>query len=695
MNVEMLSAKSIFLEAIEKDSADRADFLDRACAGDLLLLDEVHKLLRSHEALGTFHEAAPQRSPPALEKLSHPPDQIDALIGPYKLLEQIGEGGMGLVYMAEQQRPVKRLVALKIIKPGMDTRQVIARFEAERQALAMMDHPNIAKVLDAGTTGETQDSSGRPYFVMELVRGIPINEFCDQKGLSIRERLELFIQVCHAVQHAHQKGIIHRDLKPTNCLITLQHTVGVPKIIDFGIAKALGQQLSEHTLHTGFAQLVGTPLYMSPEQAEMNQLGVDTRSDVYSLGVMLYELLTGTTPFDQDRLKSAGFDEMRRIIREEEPETVSVRLSKTKGEMRNAVSKPKSKFQNLKSSELDWIVARALEKDRSRRYESASALAADLQRYLNDEPVLACPPSALYRFRKFARRKMRLLATLTVIAAALLVSVAALAFAYLQAKQKQQETQQRQKETQVALDGEREALSRERQSLYYHRIALADSSYWLANDVGQAERLLNDCPTEYRNWEWHYLQRLCHTNALILRHPGSRIFSLAASPNGKLLATGLGNSVWIWNAQSGQQLFKLNGHAGNVGGLAFSPDGMQLASASEDQTLKLWDLKARSEIQTIRGHKGPITSVVFGLSGGMLASGSEDQTVKIWSSATGEQIFDLQAHEGPVRGVAFSSDEKRLASASDDSTVRIWDATTGQEVATLRGHTKGATAVAF
>jgi tetratricopeptide (TPR) repeat protein len=325
------------------------------------------------------------------------------VIGPYKLLQQIGEGGMGTVYMAEQAAPVRRKVALKIIKPGMDTHEVIARFEAERQALALMDHPNIARVFDGGAT-----EAGRPYFVMELVKGVPITDYCDQNKLPVHERLELFVTVCHAVQHAHQKGIIHRDIKPSNVLVTLHDGRAVPKVIDFGVAKAVGRQLTDKTLFTQFAQMVGTPLYMSPEQAELTGLDIDTRADVYSLGVMLYELLTGTTPFESARMKKVALDEIRRIIREEDPPSPSTRLSSTAGETQTAVAAhrhidPKG-LSRLVRGDLDWIVMKALEKDRNRRYETANGFAADIGRYLSDEPVEACPPSAVYRFRKFARR---------------------------------------------------------------------------------------------------------------------------------------------------------------------------------------------------------------------------------------------------------------------------------------------------
>src|SRR5437588_6757714 len=344
------------------------------------------------------------RDVPALSTTVDEPitERPGTVIGPYKLLEQIGEGGFGLVFMAEQQQPIRRKVALKILKPGMDTRQVIARFEAERQALALMDHPNIAHVFDGGET-----ASGRPYFVMELVKGAPITGYCDQNTLSTRERLELFVSICQAVQHAHQKGIIHRDIKPSNVLVTLHDGAPLAKVIDFGVAKAMGQQLTDKTLFTGFAQMIGTPLYMSPEQAALSNVDVDTRSDIYSLGVLLYELLTGATPFDKERLKEASYDEMRRIIREEEPPKPSTRLSESKDSLPSISAQrhtEPAKLAKLMRGELDWIVMKALDKDRNRRYETANGFAADVQRYLSDEPVQACPPSMGYRLRKFARR---------------------------------------------------------------------------------------------------------------------------------------------------------------------------------------------------------------------------------------------------------------------------------------------------
>src|SRR5262245_5676167 len=331
-----------------------------------------------------------------------PSEQPGKLIGPYKLLERIGEGGFGSVWMAEQREPVKRRVAVKLIKLGMDTKQVIARFEAERQALAMMDHPNIAKVLDAGST-----EAGRPYFVMEYIRGIPILEYCDRERLDTRARLELFTSVCHAIQHAHHKGIIHRDIKPSNVLVTLHDGVPVPKVIDFGIAKATNSELTTKTLFMAHRQFIGTPAYMSPEQAEMSGLDIDTRSDIYSLGVLLYELLTGTTPFDMRALLESGYAGMLRAIRELEPYKPSTRVSILGDTGTRTAQQRRVELKRLSvllRGDLDWVVMKCLEKDRTRRYETANGLAADVLRHLHDEPVTAGPPSATYKLRKLVRR---------------------------------------------------------------------------------------------------------------------------------------------------------------------------------------------------------------------------------------------------------------------------------------------------
>jgi serine/threonine protein kinase/tetratricopeptide (TPR) repeat protein len=409
MTVRPLDEQAIFEGARNEQTAElREAYLDQHCGTDAELRRRIESLLRAYDEGQSFLESPPPElraiaidgtdSPTIERSIAECPGTV---IGPYKLLQQIGEGGMGVVFMAEQTEPIQRTVALKIIKPGMDTRQVIARFEAERQALALMDHPNIARVIDAGTT-----NTGRPYFVMELVKGVPITKYCDEKHLSLRERMELFMPVCQAVQHAHQKGIIHRDIKPTNVLVTEYDNRAVPKVIDFGVAKATAQKLTERTMFTEFGQLVGTFEYMSPEQAKLNQLDIDTRSDIYSLGVLLYELLTGSTPFEQKRFREAAFDEVLRIIREEEPPKPSTKLSSSDtlpAIAANRHTEPARLSKDVRG-ELDWIVMKALEKDRNRRYETANGFAMDVERYLADEPVLACPPSAGYRFRKFARR---------------------------------------------------------------------------------------------------------------------------------------------------------------------------------------------------------------------------------------------------------------------------------------------------
>jgi serine/threonine protein kinase len=395
-------AKGIFLAALDvADPAERAALVQRLCGDDGALLQRVDDLLRAYgQSNGPLDKMAAALAPTQLGQPIR--EQVGSTIGPYKLMEQIGEGGFGLVFVAEQQQPIRRKVALKIIKPGMDTRDVIARFEAERQALALMDHPNIARVLDAGTT-----ESGRPYFVMELVRGVPITDYCDQSQLTPAERLPLFVDVCNAVQHAHQKGIIHRDIKPSNVLVTLHDDRPVVKVIDFGVAKALHQPLTDRTIYTRYAQMIGTPLYMSPEQAQMSGLDIDTRSDIYSLGVLFYELLTGTTPLNKARLAQAAYDELLKIIREDDPPKPSLRLSQSGDALPSIAAQRKTepaKLSKMFSGDLDWITMKALEKDRTRRYETANAFAADVLRYLNDEPVEASPPSASYRIRKFTRK---------------------------------------------------------------------------------------------------------------------------------------------------------------------------------------------------------------------------------------------------------------------------------------------------
>jgi WD40 repeat protein/serine/threonine protein kinase/Flp pilus assembly protein TadD len=707
-----MKAEEIFLAAVEKKSpGERAAYLDRACGDDTALRAEVEGLLKAHDGAGSFLEqslldpATMTREPPAVV------EKAGAVIGPYKLLEEIGEGGFGVVFMAEQTQPVRRKVALKVVKPGMDTRQVIARFEAERQALALMDHPNIAHVLDGGET-----ASGRPYFVMELVRGIPITGFCDQHHLSVRQRLELFAVVCQAVQHAHQKGIIHRDIKPSNVMVTLHDDKPVVKVIDFGIAKATGQQLTDKTLFTNFAQMMGTPMYMSPEQAQMSGLDIDTRTDIYSLGVLLYELLTGTTPFDRERLRQAAYDEVRRIIREEEPVRPSTRIS-TLGQVAHTVSANRASdpkhLKQLCRGELDWIVMKALEKDRNCRYETANGLARDVERYLKDEPVLACPPTAAYRFRKFARRHKGPLTTALVVLTALLVGTAISVWQAIRATQAEGLAEMRlegertaRHETDDALEAEKKAKAEsmrtfrnEQTSMYFHRIGRADLEWW-NNNVGRADQILDECPLEYRNWEWRYLKRLCHADMVTLAGHTQPIHGLAYDPHGRRLASAsLDKSVKVWDLAIGKEIRTLAGHSRMVNCVAWSPDGRFLASGSgvwdelRPGELKVWDAATGHELHNLTGPKSAIAAVAFSPDSQRLASANWDSTVRVWDLTTGREVLCIQGHQ--VRCVAFSPDGQRLVAGCRLGPIVEWDAASGEQQRILNGHTEDVYRVAF
>jgi hypothetical protein len=438
MNIRQQEESLFETARLLTNPAARQAFLDQACGGQPELRSGVESLLAAEADANQFFRT-PLTTPDELARLltanpadTNPPPKPDkaptgleglgSRIGNYKLLQKIGEGGCGVVYMAEQEKPIRRRVALKVIKLGMDTKSVIARFEAERQALALMDHPNIASVLDASAT-----ETGRPYFVMELVRGIKITDYCDQNHVDTRQRLKLFTQICSAIQHAHQKGIIHRDIKPSNILVTLHDGVPVPKVIDFGIAKAIEVRLTDKTLFTAYEQMIGTPAYMSPEQAEMSGLDVDTRSDIYSLGVLLYELLTGRTPFDPKKLMQHGVEAMRRTLRECEPQRPSTMVTTLQGEeltaMTNHHGTELPKLISTLRGDLDWIVMKALEKDRKRRYETANGLAMDIERYLHNEPVVARPPSQLYRFQKLVRRNQVIFAATGAVALVLVIGL--------------------------------------------------------------------------------------------------------------------------------------------------------------------------------------------------------------------------------------------------------------------------------
>jgi WD40 repeat protein/serine/threonine protein kinase len=675
-----MNAEELFHDALARPPAERPGFLAAACAGDEALQQRIEALLHAHENPGSFLAEQPLSPTATLDEPAS--ERPGAVIGPYKVMEQIGEGGMGLVFVAEQQQPVRRKVALKLIKPGMDSQQVVARFEAERQALALMDHPNIARVLDGGATG-----SGRPYFVMELVKGMPITDFCDENQVPIRERLELFIHVCQAVQHAHQKGIIHRDIKPSNVLVMSQDGTPLVKVIDFGVSKAVGQQLTDKAIYTQIAQLVGTPLYMSPEQAGQSGLDLDTRSDIYSLGVLLYEILTGMTPFDKERLKEQGCDELRRIIREEEPPKPSTRIS-TLGQAASTISKERQsdpkRLRQLLRRELDWIVMQALEKDRNCRYETAAAFAADVQRYLCDEPVLACPPSAGYRLRKFVRRNQRALATVGLLGGLLVAAVLSLAVSYVRTREALEHETQAREDLGLALE-------REKESRYVQGTALAGREL-AAGNVGRAEELLNECPEHLRGWEWHFLKRQRYGNAPPLQHQAT-VIRVAFSPDGRHIASVCMDGTFaVRDAQTGRVLHTFErqmvlDRGALVRGLVYSPDGRYLALARHDGIIRVWDATSGQSLHTFEDHQGPAWHVVFSPDSRMLASCGLDRRVCLWDVAGGKTLRVWSEHPAAVKAVAFCPDGRSVLAACDDGTVKVWDRGTGQETFSFRGQT--------
>jgi WD40 repeat protein/tetratricopeptide (TPR) repeat protein len=673
------------------------------------------------------------------------------MVGPYKLLELIGEGGMGAVWMAEQRAPVRRRVALKVIKAGMDTRQVVARIEAERQALALMDHPHIARVFDGGAA-----DSGRPYFVMELVKGVPLTRYCDDHKLTPRQRLGLFVPVCQAVQHAHQKGVTHRDLKPSNILVAPYDGRPVPKVIDFGIAKAAGEPLTEKTLFTGFGAVVGTPEYMSPEQAELNNQDIDTRSDVYSLGVLLYELLTGTTPLTRQRVKDGALLEVLRLVREEEPPRPSTRLSTTAELPTIAANRglEPAKLSGVVRGELDWIVMKALEKDRSRRYDTANGLAMDLERYLADEPVLACPPSAGYRLRKLVRRHRTAVTVAGLVAALLLLGIAVstalavwairaegLAQSRLESETAERREQKRQlvkallaqaragrwsrqvgqrfeglkalKEA-IALARELEMDAAVFQDLRDEAIAclaLADlrplGSPWEGQPLGSSAGRGFDAELEryarsdeQGNVEVRQVEGDRLLASLSGRGPGgagSGASDIRFSPDGTLLAvtywhqiSGSPTNFWVWDWRQNEVVFQPE-YA--VAGVDFSPDGRRLALGLGDGTAVVYAVRGWNEVNRLKAACAA-SALAFQPDGTRLAvAGPQGGKVQVWE-VTGNLAYEVTAPDG-IASVAWHPGGDLLAAGCNDGMIRLWNGATGRPHAELRGHLNNGIAVAF
>jgi eukaryotic-like serine/threonine-protein kinase len=717
-----MNEQEIFVAALHMTSKERALFLDQACQHNVQKRQRVETLLAAHERSASF------LNQPAAGELTgnycHVLEGPGTIIGPYKLLQQIGEGGFGVVFMAEQEKSVRRMVALKIIKPGMDSAQVIARFESERQALALMDHPNIAKVLDAGAT-----SSGRPYFVMELVKGVPITEFCDKNHSLPEARLELFIDICHAIQHAHHKGVIHRDIKPSNVLVTLHDGVPVVKVIDFGVAKAMVQKLTERTLFTAFGQMVGTPAYMSPEQAEMSGLDIDTRSDVYSLGVLLYELLTGTTPLESRRLLEAGYAEMQRLIREEEAPRPSTRLSSL-GDSATLLAGNRGldvkRLTQLLAGDLDWVVMKALEKDRNRRYETVSAFALDVGRFLSEQPIEARPPSTWYRFQLLTRRNKVKIVTAGIVAAALVIGTIISAWQAIRAntaewlaKSNEGTAQQQKAEADVAKEQAEQRgneLATFNQNLR-HSNYVADMNLarvaWEENNLSLARELLdkhrhNGSDKDLRGFEWHYLNRLFHSELLTIKAHNGWVSGVAFMPDGKRIITsgwaqppkgmkyydGIPSEIKLWDASTGRPLsLHLNGPIDKVEKAVLSNDGLHLAATCRDNAVVVWNIESGGFVTIERPHELTTSGIDFSADGKRVVVlhepndsnfASADRSIWIWEVATQKPVVSIESLPVTTHP-AFSADGKRLTAVFVfPGLVKVWDASTGKEQFTCK-----------
>jgi WD40 repeat protein/serine/threonine protein kinase/tetratricopeptide (TPR) repeat protein len=703
--------QAVFLLAIEQAQDARPAFLDQECGADAELRQRVEDLLKAHDDPGSFLNSPEWPATSSRETSDYvPTEQVGAVVvGRYKLLQQIGEGGMGSVFMAEQLQPVKRMVAFKAVKAGMDSKQVLARFESERQALALMDHPNIAKVLDAGTT-----EHGRPFFVMELVKGVAVTKFCDDRQVGVGERLKIFQQICHAIQHAHQKGIIHRDLKPSNILVESHDGRPVPKIIDFGLAKAMhALPLTERSLFTHFGAALGTPLYMAPEQAELSAIDIDTRADIYALGVILYELLTGTTPLEKKRFAKAAWDEVRRLIKEEEPPKPSVRLSTSDALPSIAAHRQTEphKLGKFIRGDLDWIVMKALAKERDRRYETANAFAADVERFLNHEPVSAGPPTMRYKLRKFVRRNKGPVVAASVILLLLVIGIVGTTTGWFQAslaenKAKQSAEQANTEKTNAMLARDAEAKAKQdaigqRNEAVRAKKVIAGHLY--GAEVYRMQHLLEEGhikevqdwlraqipkpgEEDRRGFEWYYLWDQCCGGRRILAGHVGHVFDLAFSPDGNtLISAGADGHILVWDVASGEERAGAERVDPDTR-LAISPDGKYFACGCQDHSVRVWETVTAKPLFTFKGHTKRVNLPVFSPDGSTLASSSDDKTVKLWDVRAGKEVRSLEGHQGEVYGLAFSPDGQTLASTSKDKTVRVWDVVRGELRKMLTGH---------
>ncbi len=726
----------LFTQALAlTDPAEQLAFLDRVCVGNLNLRLRLDELLAAHAqsnnpldrpavpvaepGVTSDFPAAPAFSAgatgsfdaggntgtftdgPTNPKSAGAASLGSVIAGRYTLVEMIGEGGMGRVYRAEQTEPVKRQVALKVIRAGMDSRTVLARFEAERQALALMDHPNIARVFDGGTT-----ATGQPFFVMELIEGVPITDYCDRKRLGVRARLELFVAVCQAVQHAHQKGIIHRDLKPGNVLVTEVDGRPTPKVIDFGVAKATEQKLTDMSFADTGA-IVGTPAYMSPEQADPSSMDIDTRTDVYALGVILYELLVGSPPLDTKQFQRGAVLEMMRMVREVDPPRPSTKLS-TADALPNIAANRNIEPAQLKRAlrgDLDWIVMKSLEKDRTRRYDSANGFAADVLRHLAYEPVLAAPPGQVYRVRKFVRKNRGAVAAASLVVLALVCGIVGTSWGLWRADQALIAEAKRVKERDEALSLAQDALGKRDVALGEARTAtddanrrgeelkyrlgvsdmvLASSAYDNSNVSLAAERL-NRIPIDQRGWEWNYQHRLTRGGLFTLYGHTSEVRCAAFSPDGTCIATcSFDSTVRIWDAHTGVQIRLMEGHSASVSRLCFSPDGTRLATTGKARGMpgevlpgevKVWDVWTGKVLLELKGRSSQVIHVAYSPNGQYLATGEGKGVLAVWDAHSGALQFSVLADEYAC-SLAYSPDGTRIVTSGNGRSLKIWDAST-------------------